>query len=128
MPEDTAVVDPARRVFEAEVGNWLANSGVEADDPLSLDGKTLRGVHSQEIPGVHLVSAGAGARRPRPAGLTLGPGRRGTPGGWRGAPPRPSWMVRPGGAAYSYEPRSYGVTLTKLETGPAPAALMAFTR
>ena len=43
--------------FEAEVGNWLANSGVEADDPLSLDGKTLRGVHGQEIPGVHLVSA-----------------------------------------------------------------------
>ena len=40
----------------AEVGNWLANSGVEADDPLSLDGKTLRGVHGQEIPGVHLVS------------------------------------------------------------------------
>ena len=31
--------------------------GVEADDPLSLDGKTLRGVHGQEIPGVHLVSA-----------------------------------------------------------------------
>ena len=44
--------------FEAEVGNWLANSGVEADDPLSLDGKTLRGVHGQEIPGVHLVSVG----------------------------------------------------------------------
>ncbi len=43
--------------FEAEVGNWLANSGVEADDPLSLDGKTLRGVHGQEIPGVHVVSA-----------------------------------------------------------------------
>ena len=43
--------------FEAEVGNWLANSGVEPDDPLSLDGKTLRGVHGQEIPGVHLVSA-----------------------------------------------------------------------
>ena len=40
--------------FEAEVGNWLANSGVEADDPLSLDGKTLRGVHGQEIPGVHV--------------------------------------------------------------------------
>ncbi len=34
--------------FEAEVGNWLANSGVEADDPLSLDGKTLRGVHGQK--------------------------------------------------------------------------------
>ena len=26
------------------------------------------------------------------------------------------------------EPGFYGVTLTKLETGPVPAALMAFTR
>ena len=60
-----ATAQPLHRVFkgldvaafEAEVGNWLANSGVEADDPLSLDGKTLRGVHGQEIPGVHLVSA-----------------------------------------------------------------------
>ncbi len=43
--------------FEAVIGNWLANSGVEPDDPLSLDGKTLRGIHGQEMPGVHLVSA-----------------------------------------------------------------------
>jgi hypothetical protein len=43
--------------FEAVVGDWLANSGVEPDDPLSLDGKTLRGIHGEEIPGVHLVSA-----------------------------------------------------------------------
>ncbi len=43
--------------FEAVVGGWLANSGVEPDDPLSLDGKTLRGIHGQEMPGVHLVSA-----------------------------------------------------------------------
>jgi hypothetical protein len=43
--------------FEAAVGRWLVNSGVEPDDPLSLDGKTLRGIHGGEIPGVHLVSA-----------------------------------------------------------------------
>lgn len=43
--------------FEAAVGRWLENSGVEPDDPLSLDSKTLRGIHGEEIPGVHLVSA-----------------------------------------------------------------------
>jgi hypothetical protein len=43
--------------FEAAVGQWLVNSGVEPDDSLSLDGKTLRGIHGEEIPGVHLVSA-----------------------------------------------------------------------
>lgn len=43
--------------FEGVVGSWLVSSGVEPDDPLSLDGKTLRGIHGEEIPGVHLVSA-----------------------------------------------------------------------
>ncbi len=43
--------------FEEVVGSWLAKSGVESDDPLSLDGKTLRGIHGEEMPGVHLVSA-----------------------------------------------------------------------
>ena len=64
--------------FEAEVGNWLANSGVEADDPLSLDGKTLRGVHGQEIPGVHLVSAyasRAGAVLAQVAAQVAAPGK-----------------------------------------------------
>jgi hypothetical protein len=43
--------------FERAVGQWLAESGVEADDPLALDGKTLRGIHGEEIPGAHLVAA-----------------------------------------------------------------------
>ena len=51
--------------FEAVVGEWLVESGVEPEGPLSLDGKTpvsstaqaLRGIHGEEIPGVHLVSA-----------------------------------------------------------------------
>lgn len=45
------------QAFEAAVGGWLARCGVEPDDPLSVDGKTLRGIHGEEIPGVHLVAA-----------------------------------------------------------------------
>ena len=43
--------------FEEVIRSWLAESGVEPDDPLSLDGKTLRGIHGKDTPGVHLVSA-----------------------------------------------------------------------
>ena len=43
--------------FEAVLMEWLINSGVELGEVLSLDGKTLRGIHGEEIPGVHLVSA-----------------------------------------------------------------------
>ena len=43
--------------FERVVGEWFRQSGVAADDPLAIDGKTLRGIHGDEIPGVHLVSA-----------------------------------------------------------------------
>jgi hypothetical protein len=43
--------------FEAAVGQWLAETGVEADDPLAVDGKTLRGLHGEDIPGAHLVAA-----------------------------------------------------------------------
>jgi hypothetical protein len=48
--------------FEAAVGGWLAQTGVAPDDPVALDGKTLRGVHGhmeqgQYVPGAHLVAA-----------------------------------------------------------------------
>jgi hypothetical protein len=43
--------------FEAAVGGWLARTGVAPEDPLALDGKTLRGVHGAAVPGVHLVAA-----------------------------------------------------------------------
>jgi len=54
--------------FEAAVGAWLAQTGVVPDDPLALDGKTLRGVHGhyergapgqpgEYVPGAHLVGA-----------------------------------------------------------------------
>lgn len=54
--------------FEVAVGTWLAQTGVAPDDPIALDGKTLRGVHGhyergapgqpgEYVPGAHLVAA-----------------------------------------------------------------------
>jgi hypothetical protein len=43
--------------FERALSAWLAQTGVEPSDPLALDGKTLRGIHGEDIPGVHLVAA-----------------------------------------------------------------------
>ena len=43
--------------FEAVLGEWLTNNGPELGETLSLDGKTLRGIHGEGISGVHLVSA-----------------------------------------------------------------------
>ena len=36
--------------FEAVLGEWLSNSEVEPGEALSLDGKTLRGIHGETIP------------------------------------------------------------------------------
>jgi hypothetical protein len=43
--------------FEAALGQWLSTTGVTRTDPLAIDGKTLRGIHGEAIPGVHLVAA-----------------------------------------------------------------------
>jgi len=57
--------------FEAALGTWLVETGVAPDDPVALDGKTLRGVHGhwergpggtagdwgEYVPGLHLVAA-----------------------------------------------------------------------
>jgi hypothetical protein len=43
--------------FEKALGEWLAKTGLKPDDPLSVDGKSLRGIHGEQIPGVDLVSA-----------------------------------------------------------------------
>jgi hypothetical protein len=42
--------------FEQALGEWLARSGIAPDEPLAVDGKTLRGIHGEGIPGAHLVS------------------------------------------------------------------------
>src|SRR5260221_936292 len=43
--------------FERVLGQWFAAQGLEPDEALAVDGKTLRGIHGEEIPGVHLVAA-----------------------------------------------------------------------
>jgi hypothetical protein len=43
--------------FEQALGRWLERTGVEQVSALALDGKTLRGIHGDEVPGVHLVAA-----------------------------------------------------------------------
>jgi hypothetical protein len=48
-------LDVAR--FERAVGAWLARTGIEPTDALALDGKTLRGIHGDAVPGVQLVGA-----------------------------------------------------------------------
>lgn len=42
--------------FEASVGQWLVQTGLTPDALLCVDGKTLRGIHGEQLPGVHLVS------------------------------------------------------------------------
>jgi hypothetical protein len=53
--------------FEAALGGWLAQTGVQPIEAVALDGKTLRGIHGDTVPGVHLVAAYAHA-----AGEVLG--------------------------------------------------------
>jgi hypothetical protein len=45
--------------FERVLGQWCAAPGLAPDDALAIDGKTLRGIHGAELPGVHLVAASA---------------------------------------------------------------------
>jgi len=43
--------------FEAVLGEWLRARGLKEGEALALDGKTLRGIHGEQLPGVHLVAA-----------------------------------------------------------------------
>ena len=57
--------------FEEVLREWVKDSGADLGSVVSVDGKTLRGIHGEEIPGVHLVSAyAAGSTLVRWAGHT----------------------------------------------------------
>ena len=43
--------------FESVLGHWLSVRGLQAGEGVALDGKTLRGIHGEELAGVHLVAA-----------------------------------------------------------------------
>lgn len=42
---------------ERALGHWFAEQGLAANEALAIDGKSLRGIHGEEIPGVHTVAA-----------------------------------------------------------------------
>ncbi|MDP6495490.1 MAG: ISAs1 family transposase [Dehalococcoidia bacterium] len=46
-----------REAFERALGGWLQERGLKTGDAVAVDGKTLRGIHGEQLPGVHLVSA-----------------------------------------------------------------------
>jgi hypothetical protein len=63
--------DLDRAAFEAALAGWLSAPGVGRERALAVDGKTLRGIHGEEVPGVHLVAAfvhGAGEVRGQKGG------------------------------------------------------------
>ena len=46
-----------REAFEGALGGWLKKRGVKRGDGVAVDGKQLRGIHGEELPGVRLLSA-----------------------------------------------------------------------
>jgi hypothetical protein len=50
------------KAFEAVLARWLRAGGVPKGEGIAIDGKTLRGIHGEEVPGVHLVAAYAHRR------------------------------------------------------------------
>lgn len=49
--------DLDRDAFEQALGAWVQAQGLAAGEALALDGKHLRGIHGEQLPGVHLVAA-----------------------------------------------------------------------
>lgn len=46
-----------RAAFEAALTRWLVAQGLPPAEAIAIDGTTLRGIHGEELPGVHLVAA-----------------------------------------------------------------------
>ena len=46
-----------REGFELLLRQWLHQRGLVAGEALAIDGKRLRGIRGEQLPGVHLVAA-----------------------------------------------------------------------
>lgn len=46
-----------RQAFEQALASWLQERGLPDSSAIAVDGKTLRGIHGEEVPGVHLLAA-----------------------------------------------------------------------
>jgi hypothetical protein len=49
--------DVDRDALEAALGRWVQAQVPAGERVVALDGKTLRGIHGEQVPGVHLVAA-----------------------------------------------------------------------
>jgi hypothetical protein len=49
--------DLDRDAFEQALGAWVRAQGLPAGEAIALDGKQLRGIHGDQLAGVHLVAA-----------------------------------------------------------------------
>jgi hypothetical protein len=49
--------DLDRDAFETALAAWTRARGLPAGEAVALDGKQLRGIHGEAVPGVHLVAA-----------------------------------------------------------------------
>jgi hypothetical protein len=56
-----------REAFEGVLGQWLQERGWSESAAVAIDGKRLRGIHGDQLPGVHLVAAYA-----HQAGIVVG--------------------------------------------------------
>jgi DDE family transposase len=70
--------DLDRDAFERALAGWLGAQDVPRprERAVALDGKTLRGIHGEQVPGVHLVAAfvhGAGEVRAQKGGVITMP-------------------------------------------------------
>jgi hypothetical protein len=43
--------------FEAALGQWAAANLGDDEEAIAIDGKALRGIHGEELPGVQVVAA-----------------------------------------------------------------------
>ena len=46
-----------REAFEGVLGQWLQERGLSECEAVAIDGKRLRGIHGDQLRGVHLVAA-----------------------------------------------------------------------
>ena len=100
-----------REAFEAALREWAQGELGGRSEAVAIDGKSLRGIHGEELPGVHLVAAygqqlglvlaqkggrGAGGGTDRSSG-TVGASGTGRASGNRGRPLRPAESEPAGG-------------------------------
>jgi DDE_Tnp_1-associated len=43
--------------FEQALADWITAQGIPAGEAIAVDGKSIRGLHGEAVPGIHVVAA-----------------------------------------------------------------------